>query len=639
MPYSIQTKDGIKINNIPDDVAPDSDILKQRVAAERSKKVGAVPAGTESVPDPKGEVPLPYGEKYPEPEQAPTPGIGERISGSVQALGTLASGATMGTLGYAGGLLGGIAGSVASGDFGTPEAAQRIAQSAQEGSQRLTIQPITAEGRRQVKAVGEALAPVAGVVSAVAPMAGEMAALASGARQLAPAIKDIGRKPTPEAPRMPVARAPAALIDQNTGYPTAAFEKALKAEGVTLEGVIDDIPRLPQTMAPSRAARELVIRKLRAGDRDPFLATKQLLPGNKVVDDTLAQAAVKQGFREGDVQAVKVAEPGTRRGMAEMLRIKREIYGNERKALDMRPSDVIGNATIRRVDHIRTVANRTRQELDDIAKTALPGQKVNVDAVRENLFKEFDRLDIDYDPNSFLGKPSDYNFAGSMIAKDRTSQRVIKDVVDLLAADKAPDALRAHKLKRQLDTMIDFRSRDAGGLTEAGENIARAMRRSLNDVIREVSPEYASVNDTLSASIGALDDLQRAMGPSIDIRNPGANKAIGQDLRSLMSNNKTRVKLDNAVTQLDDVARELGGTFDDDLRDLVLFDKTLDERFGATARRGFSGEIESGVGRVMQGREGLKKAVIEKAEEKLNEMRNVNDYQAFKTLDELIKRK
>lgn len=36
MPYSIQTKDGIRINNIPDDVAPDSQQLKDRVAQIRS---------------------------------------------------------------------------------------------------------------------------------------------------------------------------------------------------------------------------------------------------------------------------------------------------------------------------------------------------------------------------------------------------------------------------------------------------------------------------------------------------------------------------------------------------------------------------------------------------------------------------
>ena len=36
MPYSITTKDGITLNNIPDDVAPDSPELKARVAAIRA---------------------------------------------------------------------------------------------------------------------------------------------------------------------------------------------------------------------------------------------------------------------------------------------------------------------------------------------------------------------------------------------------------------------------------------------------------------------------------------------------------------------------------------------------------------------------------------------------------------------------
>ena len=44
MPYSITTKDGITINNIPDDVAPDSPDLKARVAAIRS---GGGPAALE----------------------------------------------------------------------------------------------------------------------------------------------------------------------------------------------------------------------------------------------------------------------------------------------------------------------------------------------------------------------------------------------------------------------------------------------------------------------------------------------------------------------------------------------------------------------------------------------------------------
>lgn len=48
MPYSITTKDGITINNIPDDVAPDSPELKQRVEAIRASGGQTAPEARES---------------------------------------------------------------------------------------------------------------------------------------------------------------------------------------------------------------------------------------------------------------------------------------------------------------------------------------------------------------------------------------------------------------------------------------------------------------------------------------------------------------------------------------------------------------------------------------------------------------
>ena len=38
MPYSIRTKDGIVINNIPDDVDRNSDALKEKVASTRAQR-------------------------------------------------------------------------------------------------------------------------------------------------------------------------------------------------------------------------------------------------------------------------------------------------------------------------------------------------------------------------------------------------------------------------------------------------------------------------------------------------------------------------------------------------------------------------------------------------------------------------
>lgn len=56
MPYSIQTKDGIKINNIPDNIDSNSDELKSRVADLRSKMGGQAP-GVPSAPSSLPELP------------------------------------------------------------------------------------------------------------------------------------------------------------------------------------------------------------------------------------------------------------------------------------------------------------------------------------------------------------------------------------------------------------------------------------------------------------------------------------------------------------------------------------------------------------------------------------------------------
>lgn len=562
--------------------------------------------------------------------------VGDMLVGAGETALTLGTGATGGVVGAIGGTARGFAREIASGEFGSQAAANRIAQSSMKGMEALTYAPRTEAGQDYTQATGQALAPLA----AFGPMTGEMTALASGIKQAAPALRDLSKVGTKEAPnRMPLFRAPPQLVD-DFGQMTPAFEKALKKHGVDLINVADDIKRLPQDISPERAARELVTLKLQMKDRDGYLATKRLLPGGVVADDSLAQEAVKQGFREGDVQAIKVASPGTRQGMRKMLNIKRAIYGDERKGLDMRPADVIGEAAVKRIEHIRNTANQARLELDRIATKELAGKQINVDKIPNNLMAELKALDVDLDTSTIPPKP---NYAGSMIAKDRAAQKVINDVIDLLSEKKTPDALRAHKLKRQLDTMIDYRKGAPGGLTASGQNIVKSVRRSLNEAIREVSDEYGAVNDTLSKSLDAFNDFQGAMGKSIDMFSPDANKAIGQDLRGLMSNRKTRVNLDAALTKIDDTAVELGGQFSDDIRDLVLFDKTLDEKFGNTARRGFAGEVESATARGIDiatgGTAGVMKAGVDFVKGEINKRRNINDHQAFKTLDQLIMRK
>jgi hypothetical protein len=161
----------------------------------------------------------------------PAPSIGQRIVGAGEAALTAGTGATGGALGMIGGTLGGLAGAVAAGDFGTPEAAQRVEQTAAAGAERLTYAPRTQAGQDIVQnvlaPVGEALMPVAGLTP-------QVAALARSASQAV-------------APTEAAARSAAASTQQAASRASAALQ------GEALEFVRARVtPRTPETESGAR---------------------------------------------------------------------------------------------------------------------------------------------------------------------------------------------------------------------------------------------------------------------------------------------------------------------------------------------------------------------------------------------------
>jgi hypothetical protein len=417
-----------------------------------------------------------------------------------------------------------------------------------------------------------------------------------------------------------------------------AFERALRKEGVTLDAIINDIDTLPEMADPTQAVKDLVKQKIARGDTDGALATKRIDNMGNIASDSLAEDAIKQGFIAGDVQAIKKARVGSNAPMREMLRIRQSIFGNSRMAVNVQPTDVIGRSSMARFDHIRNTANQARQELDSIASNNLKGKAIDVAPVEAAFRQQLANRDIKIDDSVF---PPKLNFVGSEISKNKSAQKVVKDTLDLLSEDETIDALRAHKLKRQLDEMIDYKKSSRDGLTPTGQRIAKSIRKALNESVRAVDDDYARVNDTLSTSLTALNDFTDVLGPSIDVFADGAAKAVGRDLRGLLSNRKTQTNLENAVTQLDKVAKDLGGVFTDDIGDLVTFSATLESRFGSTKRNSISGIMEQEGARaakqIVQGRGGMTDMAIDLAAKGVEKARKINDQEAFKSINRLLR--
>lgn len=447
------------------------------------------------------------------------------------------------------------------------------------------------------------------------------------------------------------------LINTQTGLPSPAFQRALAKKGLDFGSIVDDVERLPVVAGkktPDQVVEQVIRRKLLDGATDDALAGLRLEKGS-VVTDKLGEEALKQGFKGGQVASAKGMSGATKREALKMLNMNRQILANASKTDEFRPTDVVGKNVMERFKFIRSRANDLNKELDSIARGSsivdeklisgpsvsqgLKGLKVNAGKIEDNVFSELNRLGVDIGDGQNLAQKlsSKGVFIGSDISKDKTSQKIIKDVVDLLG-EGGNDALRAHKLKRQLDRLIDFNKKSASGLTEAGKSFAKSVRASLNDSIREVSPRYARVNDDLSQSIEAMNGFQKVLGPSIDVFDAGASKAVGQDLRGLLSNRKSRVKLDNAISSLDDTAKMLGGDFDVDVRHLTRFANTLDDRFGAVADTSLKGEMTSAIQQASRGQAGAADIAVRKLAEQAEKMRGINDTEALNVLQRILTR-
>ena len=634
MPYSITTKDGITIQNIPDDIAPDSDVLRQRVAQIRQEQGGQNGLDSAGVSVPPVELP-----QDAQPSRPDSSGfldfagdVAKEGIGNLEALATVASGIIAEPLSG----LAGIGAAIVPGGQSGAEAVKSVQES-------MTYQPRTDAGAERVQQLGS----IAEYIPDIAGGAGDLtydltgsplaSAGVSGAVAILPELIGLGtvRK----------IKTGTRLLDQN-GRPTKALRKALDDKGLNYDNLSDQAKKQIPVVADQSfvtgtslvpaSTQKALVEQIKSGGKDDALAGLKVVK-NQAVPDSLGIEAMKQGYAPGFVQSVKTATPQTKNRMREMLNISRRIKKSERTGLDVRPGDVVGRSVTDRVKHIRNVANDARNELDSIATQQLKGQQIDTSIVRDQLQKSMDDLDVTLieGPN---GVPTP-QFKGSIISKDASSQKAIKDAISLLAEGGEPDALRAHKLKRQLDNIIDFNKKASTGLGEEGRNVLKDIRHSLNESVRVVSDDYARVNDTLRKSLTALDDFDKATGSSIDVFAKGADSAIGTKMRGLMSNIQSRVKLENSVNQLDDVALELGANFGDDVKDLAMFANALDARFGAVAKTSFQGNIEQAINRVLN--QGVSQEIFQQGASKLagtaNKMRGINEFNALETMEELLK--
>lgn len=163
--------------------------------------------------------------------------------GALETGAALATGMTGGMAGQIEGTIEGIVREIAAGDFGSVEAANRIAKLAEERAQALTFAPNTSQGKEMLQTTGEALAPLAAIpplaeLQALGSAAGQVPVRAQAAQAAAP-VKQLASRIAEEATaRLNQRRAPsdsnlsagAAQVDTGTLRQARADELPVKMD-------------------------------------------------------------------------------------------------------------------------------------------------------------------------------------------------------------------------------------------------------------------------------------------------------------------------------------------------------------------------------------------------------------------------
>tara|TARA_R110000772_G_scaffold14947_3_gene42748 strand:- start:331 stop:2169 length:1839 start_codon:yes stop_codon:yes gene_type:complete len=515
--------------------------------------------------------------------------------------------------------------------YAEPGAGARAVEATREA---LTFEPKTQSGKEGLQVVGETLAPIGEALSAVEEGLGDSVYDITGSPALAAAATSL---PTLAGELLGLGvfnkvTKGTRLLKPN-GSPTTGLLKALDKKGLDFDSLTPDakssIPEFSgqrfKLKGQNKLEAESVIKKeLASGGTSNSLAKFKLNKAGDVVEDLPASEAIASGWSEGIVNPIKQANAPTKANAEKMLKIYRAVRKDDTLASKIRHTDVIGDEVLKRFDFVKDTIKSNGQKLDDIAKSDLVNVKVDARPVFENLRKELKDLDI-----SSLS-----DFKGSAISVDPTSQKTIKNAIGLLSEGGELSAIRMHKVKRQLDKLIDYNKVSGDGLTPTGESVVKSIRKSLNESIRSVSDSYGKVNDDLSLAFDAKNNFDKSMA-SLRLDTPSAGSGVGTKLKSLLSNNAGRTKIRDSLDQLNSTTQQLGGKFDSDIDTLLSFGQKIDDMFGTQASTSLGGNLmqasqEAAFGSPVKAAMDAGKEVAKKAFSK-------SDLQSFEAMRELLR--
>ena len=414
---------------------------------------------------------------------------------------------------------------------------------------------------------------------------------------------------------------------------TGAADKAIALTGELITGaekaggqLVKDVSKF-QTPATREIARQLqagdintdvALFKLEGEGVTSPTARQQLLGADlpKVVKDTPAIKAVRQGFDEEFLEVVKKA--GTRadkNALIKMTNIAKKGRTNPVFRDETRPSFVAGDILLDKVNAIKGINRAAGNQIGNATKF-LKGGQVPVAQIGDKFLTSLEQLKITVKPDGKL------DFKDALIS-GAGRKKAIVDIFDRMTRNKNPDALDLHELKQFIDETVSY-GKTVRGLGGKAENALKALRTNIKETLDNNFPEYAKANEAYSDTIDLLDKIQDLAGKKTDLTSDSASGDLAILARRITSNAQSRGRVRDSFLNLDKLldkhagfsgVKRLPGKGDGkvDFNLLMKYADELDKVGGSAATTSFTGGIETAIKASRGFREFLSDTAIEAA--------------------------
>ncbi len=386
-----------------------------------------------------------------------------------------------------------------------------------------------------------------------------------------------------------------------------------------------------QIFTTQSPAKQRIAQMINEGSTDSKVAKYIVDGAGKVKSDAIAKDAIKQGFDEGVISAIKGANPKDRQVMARMVNTLKKGKTDARFAAENRPADAVGDSIVSRFRAVKAQNRQAGKQLDKAANR-LKNKEIDFSSAVNKFTDDLDGLGVS------IGDDLKPVFAGSDIEGLAGPENAIKNIVRRMSKGDKVDAYDVHRMKKFIDEQVTY-GKTAEGLSGKTENILKTFRRNLDQSLDSQFPDYNKVNTKYADTISALDSFKTVAGKSFDPLSDNAEKTAGTLSRRLLSNAQSRAPLMDALNEMQNVGAKYGANFADDIITQAMFADELANMFGSSAKTSFEGGIEKASRRAIEtARRGPVDVALDIGEAAAKKARGVNEENAIKAIENLLKR-